>query len=63
MIYVLKMDKENSLGIPRRVRLIGPFGKTTEASLWAHSVKNSSIDMPMWQIVDLSEPVMQLEAP
>ena len=57
--YVVHMDRENSLGLPTRVRLVGPFEKHTEASLWGAALRHSSIHNPMWQVVELASPIYE----
>jgi hypothetical protein len=69
MIYLLMMDFQNGVngsGPPTRVRLIGPFGKAHSTGVhdkinrWLNI--NNPHDNPCWQVVDLEEPVVSVEA-
>ena len=66
MLYVLKMDNPKNprdQGTPTRVRLVGPFGDNRLACRWARDRRNNPHDNPCWQVVDLEEPTMSVEAP
>lgn len=56
MLYVLKCDNPqspNDVGLPTRVRLVGPFASQEAAHQWATSKANNPHDNPIWQTVDL----------
>lgn len=67
MIYILKMETADKSSIPTQIRIIGPFGTTTDWNAKgspANTAMHDAIDAwiktnnvrsdPFWQVVDLA---------